>query len=378
VGRPEVKADPLIALAEEILPRLKAAEWRDRAEAAAKDVDDIGLRDLRSVVAGGDAGARDDDSRILAKTLREALDRREAAARDAWVAEITAHLDEGRVARALRVAGRPPDPRTRFPAELAGRLTEAASNAMAPDTPPERWAALLAAVLESPVRRSVKPVGLPPTPPDLLLSAARQASGRVPALAAMLGLQMPPPPGPPRASVRPPAGRLQHAVPPQPAPSQGAPDAGAGTVGPDETATVATDGADVADAPTAGPAEGATAVEERHLEAAAPHVSPVAAVPEAHLELAELEGHLEAAAAPHVSPEAAAAPEVAPDAPPEPDTVADPVPAPDMGGDAAAAPEGRPEGADVRDHDDPNGGAQGPQEGTAPHGAEEVPSAPRW
>ncbi|HVM67672.1 MAG TPA: hypothetical protein VMU14_22550, partial [Acidimicrobiales bacterium] len=206
-GRPEVKADALIALAEEILPRLKAAEWRDRAEAAAKDADELGLRDLRSVVAGADAGARDDESRILAKTLRETLDRREAAARDAWVAEITAHLDEGRVARALRVAGRPPDPRTRFPGELATRLTEAASNAMAPETSPDRWAALLAAVLESPVRRSVKPVGLPPSPPESLLHAARQASGRVPALAPMLGLQMPPPPGPPRGAPRPPAGR---------------------------------------------------------------------------------------------------------------------------------------------------------------------------
>ena len=73
-GQPEIKADALLGLAEELLPRLKAAEWHDRAEAAAKDIDEINLRDLRSIVAGGDAGARDDESRILAKTLREALD----------------------------------------------------------------------------------------------------------------------------------------------------------------------------------------------------------------------------------------------------------------------------------------------------------------
>ena len=217
-GRPEVKAEPLLALAEELLPRLKAAEWRDRADAAAKDVDEIGLRDLRSVVAGADAGARDDEGRILAKTLREALDRREAAARDSWLAEVTTCLDEGRVTRALRLAGRPPDPRSRVPAELAARLAESASAAMAPDTPPDRWAALLSAVLESPVRRSVKPVGLPAVPGDALLAAARQTTGRIPALAAMLGLQMPPPPGPPRQAVRPQRPPNRSPAKPEPAP----------------------------------------------------------------------------------------------------------------------------------------------------------------
>ena len=34
-GRPAPNTDQLIAMAEELLPRLKAAEWRDRAEAAA-------------------------------------------------------------------------------------------------------------------------------------------------------------------------------------------------------------------------------------------------------------------------------------------------------------------------------------------------------
>jgi hypothetical protein len=230
-GRPEVKAEPLLALAEELLPRLKAAEWRDRADAAAKDVDEIGLRDLRSVVAGADAGARDDEGRILAKTLREALDRRETAARDSWLAEVTTCLDEGRVTRALRVAGRPPDPRSRVTAELATRLGEAASAAMAPDTPPDRWAALLSAVLESPVRRSVKPVGLPTVPGDALLAAARQATGRIPALAAMLGLQMPPPPGPPRQGVRPPRPADRSPAPPEPAAPTASSSPGAPTMG---------------------------------------------------------------------------------------------------------------------------------------------------
>ena len=164
-GRPVPNTDQLIAMAESLLPRLKAAEWRDRAEAAAKDVDEISLRDLRSVVAGADS-ARDDESRALAANLREALDRRVDGLRQQWTGEIAKHLDENRVVRALRLAARPPEPSARMDPELTQRLSDAAGEAMGSDTPPDRWLALIDAVAASPVRRSVKPAGLPadPTP----------------------------------------------------------------------------------------------------------------------------------------------------------------------------------------------------------------------
>ncbi|HMC41818.1 MAG TPA: hypothetical protein VKI20_02320 [Acidimicrobiales bacterium] len=197
-GTPEIPAGQIMALAEELLPRLKTAEWRDRAEAAVQAADEISVRDLRSVVAGADAAARDDETRLLASTLREALENRLRQQRDEWLAEIAGALDEGRLVRALRQSARPPDPSVRFPAELAARLSAAAGEAMAPDTPPDRWIAVLDAVGASPVRRLVKPAGLPGDPGDDLLKAAKQACGRVPALAALLGIDMPPPPGPPR------------------------------------------------------------------------------------------------------------------------------------------------------------------------------------
>jgi len=199
-GRPAPNADALLAMAEGLLPRLKAAEWRDRAEAAVKAGDEISLRDLRSVMAGADM-ARDEESRQLATTLRETLERRIDTQRQEWLDAVGTSLDEGRIVRSLRLSARPPDPTSRFPAELANRLAEAAGNAMSPDTPADRWAALLEAVLVSPVRRSVKPAGLPAEPGPDLLHAARQASGRIPALAPMLGVKIPPPPGPPRSGV---------------------------------------------------------------------------------------------------------------------------------------------------------------------------------
>ena len=199
-GRPPVAGESILAIAEDLLPRLKAAEWRDRAEAAAQILDEVSIRDLRSVVAGADAAARDDETRLLASTVRQALERRLEEQRVSWVNDITSNLDDGRVVRALRLSARPPDPGVRFPAEVAVRLVEAAGAALAPDVAPDRWAAVLDAVAGSPVRRNVKPAGLPENPPEELLTAARQAAGRVPALAPLLGLPMPPPPGPARST----------------------------------------------------------------------------------------------------------------------------------------------------------------------------------
>jgi hypothetical protein len=190
-GQPPIRADALLAMAEELLPRLKAAEWLDRAEAAVARVDEIGLRDLRAIVVGAEGVARDEDTRALASTLRDALQRRSEAQREAWLLEIAQSLDEGRVVRALRTSSRPPEPGTMFPPDMATRLTEAAGGAMAADVAPDRWAAVLEAVVTSPVRKTVEPRALPAEPNEALLAAARQAAPRVPALAALLGIERP-------------------------------------------------------------------------------------------------------------------------------------------------------------------------------------------
>lgn len=230
-GRPEVHAEPLLAMAEQLLPRLKAADWLDRAEAAAARIDEISLRDLRSVVAGADSGGggnRDEAGRLLAATLRDALSRRLATLRERWVEQISAALGEAHLVEALRLVGRPPDPGCRFPADLAVRLGETVGAAMNPDTAPDKWSALLTAVAESPIRRSVKPVGLPARPNVPLVEAAKRAAGRVPALAGLLGLAMPPPPGPrrppPPNTRRSPPGALRPTPPKPPPPEATAPD----------------------------------------------------------------------------------------------------------------------------------------------------------
>ena len=124
-GRPEPSTEGVLALAESLVSRVKAAEWRDRAEAAIKAGDDLAMRDLRALVSGSDA-ARDEASRDLVVTLREMLERRIEAHRVAWAEEVTKNLDQGQVVRALRLSSRPPDASARFSAELATRLRDAA------------------------------------------------------------------------------------------------------------------------------------------------------------------------------------------------------------------------------------------------------------
>ena len=78
--------------------------------------------------------------------------------------------------------------------------------------------ALLDAVIDSPVRRTVKPVGLPDPAGEELRSAVRRAAGQVPELARLLGLPIPPPPGPRRPQPLRRPGGLSRPPPRRPSP----------------------------------------------------------------------------------------------------------------------------------------------------------------
>jgi hypothetical protein len=214
-GRPEPSTEGVMALAESLVSKVKAAEWRDKAESAIKAGDELAMRDLRSLVSVSD-GARDEASRGLVVTLRELLERRVEEHRVSWANDVAKNLDQGQVVRALRLSSRPPDATTRFSAELATRLRDAASAALSATTPPDQWLAVLEAVIESPVRRTVKPAGLPANPSPELLATARKNCGQVPGLAPLLGISVPPPPGPVRPNVPLKAPPRRPARPPKP------------------------------------------------------------------------------------------------------------------------------------------------------------------
>ncbi|MGC9963232.1 MAG: hypothetical protein ABSE47_15195, partial [Acidimicrobiales bacterium] len=288
-GRPPVAADSILALAEQLQPDVKSAVWMDRAEAALAHLDELGLRDLRATVVA--AAPKDDGGRDLERQLREGLERRVNKLRSDWEEHLTQSLAEGKVLQALRLSARPPEPTARFPAGLIERLVTQVGAAMSADTPPERWLALLEAAALCPVRRQIKPAGIPEDSSGDVQRKAREAAGRIPALAPMLGMAMPPPPRPvPGERI----GRPQPTRPPRPAgqrpprpprpagqrpprpPGSGAPvsDSAPAPAPPVAPAPAGTSAPQVAAAPPVAPAPAGTSAPQ---VAAAP---PVAAAPE--------------------------------------------------------------------------------------------------
>jgi hypothetical protein len=191
-GKPAASSDALLAMADELLPVVKLADWKDRASVAQTAGKEYRLRELRAVVAASRTVILDDEGRALAKGLQESLEKRVTAVRDEWLARITNAINDGRILQALEAVMRAPEPGTRCPADLAVKLAQAAGDAMTAELPPEEWMHLLDAVVASPVRRTVKPAGIPND--EVAQQAARHAAGSVPALAKLLGLRIPPPP----------------------------------------------------------------------------------------------------------------------------------------------------------------------------------------
>jgi hypothetical protein len=188
-GEAPINSAELLKLAESILPRLRTAEWRDRAEAAIADGDQLDLRDLRSVVVASDAAARDDETRELASQLRAKLDERVVAEQALWLEDLQLALDAGRIVRALRVSSRPPKAGTMLSPDLRLALTGGANAALTEEATPDRWAAVLDAIAFSPVRTEVAPVSQPAVPSEELLAVIKKYASRVPKVAIAFGIE---------------------------------------------------------------------------------------------------------------------------------------------------------------------------------------------
>jgi hypothetical protein len=184
-----LQADQLLRVAEELRQRAAAAVWRDRAEAAIAAVDELDLRDLRSVVnAASDAG-RDEEARALAAQLREALANRVEKEQAAWLADLADTLRAGRVVRALRLSSRPPKAGAPVPGDLANQLVEATSAALTAETGQDRWATVLDALAFSPIRRRVVPQSLPTKLSPQLRATVARVGTRLPEIAHIFAIE---------------------------------------------------------------------------------------------------------------------------------------------------------------------------------------------
>ncbi len=192
-GQPAMPEASVVKMAEDMLPKLRVAEWLDRAEAAQRQMEHLDLRDLRSVVAASDDSivARDESTRAIAEDLRQALVRKQDEELLLWFGDIDAAIGVGRVIRALRLSSQPPKAGVMFPPDLARRLGEAATAALQPEDPADRWIAVLEAAAFSPVRTLVAPTTAPSVVTDDLKATTLRLGPALPQIAALLGVEIP-------------------------------------------------------------------------------------------------------------------------------------------------------------------------------------------
>ena len=283
-GKPEISPAPLLQLAEQLMPSLRSAEWRDKAEAALADLSELDLRDLRSVVVASDVGARDDESRALAEQLKAGLAQRVESEQAAWLTEISDLLSGGRAVRALRVSSRPPKAGAPLPSELSAKLTEAATASLTPETGQDRYATVLDALAFSPVRTQVTPLGIPAEPSPELLAAVKKVAARLPQIAVLFGIEATAPskartgakPRPPKPSLAKPSAPEDSSTPPAPA-AEDAPEAAPAEIDTADTADTAVTATEETAAPIDVVAE---AVEEPTPASTENAVTDDGAVPE--------------------------------------------------------------------------------------------------
>jgi hypothetical protein len=192
-GKAVMPESTVLKLAEDLLPKLRVAEWMDRAEAALRQIEHLDLRDLRSVVASSEDSmvARDDAAREVAAQLKAGLAAKQQEELNLWYADIDAALAVGRVIRALRLSSQPPKAGQPFPPDLAQRLAFSATAALAPGDGAERWVGVLEAAAFSPVRSMIAPIVMPDPVTDELKATITRLAPALPQVAAKFGIEVP-------------------------------------------------------------------------------------------------------------------------------------------------------------------------------------------
>lgn len=192
-GKPTMPEESVLKMAEGLIPKLRVADWLDRADATQRQMENLDLRDLRSVVAASDDPivARDESTRELAAKLKEDLVKKQDEELKLWLEDVDAALSVGRSIRALRLSSQPPKAGVMFPPELARKLGEAATAGLTADDSSDRWAAVMEAAAFSPVRALVTPATPPATITDDLRKTALRLGPLLPQIAALLGVEVP-------------------------------------------------------------------------------------------------------------------------------------------------------------------------------------------
>ncbi|MGC8498880.1 MAG: hypothetical protein ACP5OV_05205 [Acidimicrobiales bacterium] len=192
-GRPTVDPLTIERIAEDLLSRTNVAAWKDRAATAlAAPRGQLRLRELRAVVTSAKTITLDDEARGQLKELQALLSARIEALRVRWIERIEAAVGAGDAITALQLVADPPDFSTQLSAELATKVVDVVSASLTADQDPARWREIVTLAAATTIRRTIKPTGIPDDEESRAL--AHRDAGAIPALAALLGIKVPPPP----------------------------------------------------------------------------------------------------------------------------------------------------------------------------------------
>lgn len=191
-GKPIMPEQAVVQMAENLLPRLRVAEWLDRAQSAKRDLAELDLGDLRSVVSAASDPLieRSENCRELIAELRSGLTARAEQDYQNWLQDIEASLGVGRIVRALKLSGQPPKAGAIFPDELGRRLAVATSLSLVSDAPNERWIAVLEAVAFAPIRSLIIVTSKPEVLSVELTKTVQRLSALIPQIALALGVEL--------------------------------------------------------------------------------------------------------------------------------------------------------------------------------------------
>ena len=191
-GKPTIKPSGIESLAQDLLPRVRVADWLDRADAAKAVVDELDLRDLRSVVttAADPVVARDDAT----GSWRPSCARRWTGARtrstsSGWPTSPPRSTWPRRAGPAPLVASA--EGRRALPTRAGHPAGRGDDRRPDPDSASDRWAAVVEALAFSPVHSVVTPAAPPEAVSDDLRAMVKGVAGAVPQIAALLGIEAP-------------------------------------------------------------------------------------------------------------------------------------------------------------------------------------------
>lgn len=193
-GRDPIDIGPIMRIADELLPGLAIAEWRDNADAAVAEIDTADVRELRKTLVAGDAFAANAEVAESLTLLRSKLTARIDKDQGAWARELREALAEGRVVRALRQSGRPVKAGVPLSPDLVEQLTTAATEALSAEEESHRWTMVLEALAGSPIRRLIAPEAKPDDADkdDELLDTVDRLAHRLPGIAALFDIEVKP------------------------------------------------------------------------------------------------------------------------------------------------------------------------------------------